>query len=87
MRVIVANPTCLTMSDRGPRNSSRQRARCMSVVIRSFEHHTSDRYDMAQFHSNFEGENPGSGQKPLKSFPLPPASREDLRLDDYPPDA
>ncbi|GFV54548.1 hypothetical protein TNCV_955311 [Trichonephila clavipes] len=28
------------MTDRGPRNSSQQRATCMPVVIRSFKHQT-----------------------------------------------
>ncbi|GFV48103.1 hypothetical protein TNCV_3027861 [Trichonephila clavipes] len=40
--VVVTNATCLTMSDRGPRNSSWQRATCTHVVIRSFEHHPGD---------------------------------------------
>ncbi|GFX91677.1 hypothetical protein TNCV_3682631 [Trichonephila clavipes] len=30
------------MSDRGSRNSSRQRVKYMSAVIRIFEHHTGD---------------------------------------------
>ncbi|GFW96606.1 hypothetical protein TNCV_2846631 [Trichonephila clavipes] len=30
------------MSDRGPRNSSRQRAGCTPVVSRRFQHHTGD---------------------------------------------
>ncbi|GFX44336.1 hypothetical protein TNCV_1097761 [Trichonephila clavipes] len=32
------------MSDQGPRNSSRLRARCTPVVNCSYEHHTDDRY-------------------------------------------
>ncbi|GFS73101.1 hypothetical protein TNCV_686791 [Trichonephila clavipes] len=32
----------LIVSDRGPRNSSRQWARCTPVVNRSIEHHTGD---------------------------------------------
>ncbi|GFW96905.1 hypothetical protein TNCV_2160401 [Trichonephila clavipes] len=36
----VVNVSCLTVSDRGPRNSSPQRARCTPVVGRNFEHHT-----------------------------------------------
>ncbi|GFW35388.1 hypothetical protein TNCV_2611871 [Trichonephila clavipes] len=37
-RVVVSNATCLTKSDRGPRNSSWQGARSMLVV--GLEHHT-----------------------------------------------
>ncbi|GFU47451.1 hypothetical protein TNCV_3937671 [Trichonephila clavipes] len=39
--------------------------------------------DLAQFHPNFEEENPGCGQGPLTSLPLPPTSREDLWFDGY----
>ncbi|GFU52965.1 hypothetical protein TNCV_1142571 [Trichonephila clavipes] len=42
------------------------------------------------FHPNLEGENPGGGQGPPTSLPLPPTTREDLRLDgylEYPPAA
>ncbi|GFV50026.1 hypothetical protein TNCV_2354111 [Trichonephila clavipes] len=38
--IVVANATCLTVSDRGPGNSSWQRSRCTPVVIRSFENHS-----------------------------------------------
>ncbi|GFT59637.1 histone-lysine N-methyltransferase SETMAR [Trichonephila clavipes] len=40
--VVVTNATCLTMTDRGQRNSSWQRARCPSVVRSSFEHHAGE---------------------------------------------
>ncbi|GFV88524.1 acetylcholine receptor subunit alpha-like 2 [Trichonephila clavipes] len=39
-RVVVSNATCLTKSDRGPRNSSWQGARSTPVV--GLEHHTGD---------------------------------------------
>ncbi|GFV16108.1 hypothetical protein TNCV_3378721 [Trichonephila clavipes] len=35
----------------------------------------------ARFHPNFEGEYPGDSQRPPRSLPVPPTSREDLRLD------
>ncbi|GFU95338.1 hypothetical protein TNCV_4309371 [Trichonephila clavipes] len=35
------------------------------------------------YHPNLEGENPGGGQGPPISLPLPPTTREDLRLDGY----
>ncbi|GFW01343.1 hypothetical protein TNCV_5029961 [Trichonephila clavipes] len=38
--VVVAHATCLTLSDRGPRNSSCQWARCTPVVGLTLEHHT-----------------------------------------------
>ncbi|GFX11377.1 hypothetical protein TNCV_2804381 [Trichonephila clavipes] len=38
--VVVAAATCLTMSNRGPRNHSRKRARSTPLVNRSFEPHT-----------------------------------------------
>ncbi|GFW60996.1 hypothetical protein TNCV_4872061 [Trichonephila clavipes] len=37
--VVAANATCLTVSDRDSRISSRQRARCTRVISRCFEHH------------------------------------------------
>ncbi|GFU93142.1 hypothetical protein TNCV_3956491 [Trichonephila clavipes] len=40
--VVVANVTCLTVSDRIPQNSSWQRISRTPVVSRSFEHHESD---------------------------------------------
>ncbi|GFW38136.1 hypothetical protein TNCV_602121 [Trichonephila clavipes] len=40
-------------------------------------------YDFARFHSNFEEEYPGTGQVPSTTLPLPPTSREDLRLDGF----
>ncbi|GFY02827.1 hypothetical protein TNCV_3507071 [Trichonephila clavipes] len=39
--------------------------------------------DFALFHPYLEGENPGGGQGPPTSLPLPPTTREDLRLDGY----
>ncbi|GFW41120.1 hypothetical protein TNCV_3398961 [Trichonephila clavipes] len=36
--VVVTNAACLMLSDEGPRNSSQQKARCIHVVSRSFEH-------------------------------------------------
>ncbi|GFV96949.1 uncharacterized protein TNCV_4351621 [Trichonephila clavipes] len=35
------------------------------------------------FYPNFEGEHPGGAQRPPTSLPLPPTSREDLRLEGY----
>ncbi|GFY29340.1 hypothetical protein TNCV_4724681 [Trichonephila clavipes] len=66
-----------------PRNSSWQGVSCTPVIIRSFEQHTSDITILARFHPNFEGERPGSGQRPANSLPLPPTSPEDLRFDGY----
>ncbi|GFT17508.1 hypothetical protein TNCV_4807501 [Trichonephila clavipes] len=40
--VVVTYATCLTMSDRGPRNSSLQRTRCTPDDSRNFEHHAGD---------------------------------------------
>ncbi|GFW67112.1 hypothetical protein TNCV_4031301 [Trichonephila clavipes] len=40
--VVVANATCLTKSDRGPRNSSWKGARRTPVVGLGLEHHTGD---------------------------------------------
>ncbi|GFU78485.1 uncharacterized protein TNCV_2300971 [Trichonephila clavipes] len=40
--IVVSNVTCLTASDRGSRNSSRQSAKCTPVIVRSLEHHTDD---------------------------------------------
>ncbi|GFS79102.1 uncharacterized protein TNCV_4408271 [Trichonephila clavipes] len=40
--LVVAKATCLTVSDRSPRNSSWQRAKCMPLLSPSFEHHTGD---------------------------------------------
>ncbi|GFX14431.1 uncharacterized protein TNCV_1616141 [Trichonephila clavipes] len=40
---VVADTTCLTVSDRGPRNSSWQWARGTPVVDLSLEHHTNDK--------------------------------------------
>ncbi|GFW72593.1 hypothetical protein TNCV_3798211 [Trichonephila clavipes] len=39
---VVDNTTCLTISDRGPRNSLRQIAGCTPVISRNFEHHAGD---------------------------------------------
>ncbi|GFV51784.1 uncharacterized protein TNCV_1321401 [Trichonephila clavipes] len=65
------------MPDRGPRNSSRLRARCTHVVNRSFEHPTGDRtiwLDSAPIlRENTQG-------PPIS---LLPTSLEDLRLDGY----
>ncbi|GFU95228.1 hypothetical protein TNCV_2125381 [Trichonephila clavipes] len=80
--VVVTNATCLTKSDRGPRNSSRLRAIIfIPVVSLSFEPHAGDSTIFARFHPNIEGENHGSGQGPPTSHPLPPTIIEDLRLD------
>ncbi|GFU49630.1 hypothetical protein TNCV_4143971 [Trichonephila clavipes] len=53
------------------------------VVSRSFEHLTCDRTILAQFHPNFEGEHSGGDQGTSTSPPIPPTSREHLRLDGY----
>ncbi|GFY17050.1 transposable element Tcb1 transposase [Trichonephila clavipes] len=53
-------------------------------LSRSFDDHTGDRTnDLARFHPSFEGELPGGCKRPFTSFPLPPTSREDSRLDGY----
>ncbi|GFX46704.1 uncharacterized protein TNCV_4038521 [Trichonephila clavipes] len=57
------------MSDGGPRNSSRQRAKCTPVVNRSFEHHT---YDSTFWLGS---------TLILRVKGLAPTSRKDLRLD------
>ncbi|GFX51803.1 hypothetical protein TNCV_5015051 [Trichonephila clavipes] len=77
--VAVTSATCLTMSDRSPRNSSRQRGRCMPVVSRSFD----SRYALAGFHPNFEGKHSRGGLRPPTSLSLLPTPREDLQLDGY----
>ncbi|GFV56045.1 uncharacterized protein TNCV_2266311 [Trichonephila clavipes] len=65
------------MSDRGPRNSSRQRARCTPVVSRNFEQHTNDSTSRL-------GSTPALRENTLGVVKgLPPTSREDLRLDGY----
>ncbi|GFU47445.1 uncharacterized protein TNCV_3338861, partial [Trichonephila clavipes] len=54
------------------------------VHLKISQHYTGDIViDLAQFHPNFEEENPGCGQGPLTSLPLPPTSREDLWFDGY----
>ncbi|GFX30614.1 trimethyllysine dioxygenase, mitochondrial [Trichonephila clavipes] len=63
--------------DRDPRNSLWQRARL--YVCRSLEHHAGDSAIWLVFHPN----TPGCGQRPPNSLPLPPTSREELRLDGY----
>ncbi|GFW35840.1 hypothetical protein TNCV_1926711 [Trichonephila clavipes] len=45
----------------------------MQVTVRFF----------ARFHPNLEGEKPGGGQGLPTSLPLPPTTREGLRLDGY----
>ncbi|GFU56085.1 putative transposable element [Trichonephila clavipes] len=40
-------------------------------------------YDFARIHPIFQGKHPGGGQRIPTSIPLPPTSREDLRLDGY----
>ncbi|GFX10360.1 hypothetical protein TNCV_1867551 [Trichonephila clavipes] len=80
--VVVTNTTCLRMSDRDPRNSSQQSARCtpvLSVALSTIQ-------VILRFRSvppNFEGEHPRGSQGPLTSLSHPPTSREDLQLDSY----
>ncbi|GFX36654.1 uncharacterized protein TNCV_580331 [Trichonephila clavipes] len=52
------------------------------VVSRSFEHHTGDRTIWLGF-TQILREHPGGGQGNPTYLPLPPTSREDLRLDGY----
>ncbi|GFW75747.1 uncharacterized protein TNCV_4429301 [Trichonephila clavipes] len=86
------NVTCLTVLDRGLRNSSRQRARWTIVVRRSFEHHTGDSTTglvvvpspvIRSPAPNLEGKYLRGCQGPPTSLPLPPTSKEYLRLDGY----
>ncbi|GFS89632.1 uncharacterized protein TNCV_3786971 [Trichonephila clavipes] len=59
--------------------------------LESWEHPTPPRWGLrgvrqnvlVRFHPNFEGEHGRGSQEPLTSLPLPPTSREDLRLDGY----
>ncbi|GFV69895.1 hypothetical protein TNCV_1982621 [Trichonephila clavipes] len=55
--IVVANATCLAVSGRGQRNSSRMRARCSPVVNRSFENRAGDSTIWLGSHS-------GGGQRP-----------------------
>ncbi|GFU91543.1 hypothetical protein TNCV_2543091 [Trichonephila clavipes] len=83
MNEVVANATCMTVSDRSLRNSSRQRARCTPVISRSFEHYTGDSAILTRYHPNFEGEHSGSVQGPSTSLFLPSTSRGNLLFDGY----
>ncbi|GFV12809.1 hypothetical protein TNCV_4476341 [Trichonephila clavipes] len=47
-------------------------------VGRSIEHHTGEKHDLDRFHPNFEG---GSGSP--TSHPLPPTTRDNLRINGY----
>ncbi|GFU13643.1 uncharacterized protein TNCV_938911 [Trichonephila clavipes] len=83
--VVVATYSTLSTvtADQGPRYSSWLRARFfMPVASLSFENHAGE-YDFSRFHSNFNGELPGSYQRPPTSPSLSPNSREDLWLDGY----
>ncbi|GFX19519.1 uncharacterized protein TNCV_2074281 [Trichonephila clavipes] len=66
--------------DRCPRNLSWQRAGL--YVTRSFKHHAVDRPIWLVYH-NLEGGHPDFGEGPTTFLPVPPTSREDLRLDGY----
>ncbi|GFX94232.1 hypothetical protein TNCV_4292771 [Trichonephila clavipes] len=80
--VVIANVTCLTVSDRGPRYSSWQRDRCTSVDSRSFEPHTGD--STIWFGStSILRENTLEMSGTSTSLPPPLTTRKDLRLDGY----
>ncbi|GFY10345.1 hypothetical protein TNCV_2630221 [Trichonephila clavipes] len=78
--VLLLIPPDRQRRNQGPQNSS---CKGLSDACRSFEHHTGDRTILTHSNPNFEGEHPGNGQGPPDSLPLPPTSREDLRLDGY----
>ncbi|GFX06173.1 hypothetical protein TNCV_642191 [Trichonephila clavipes] len=44
---------------------------------------TGDNMILARFQPNFKGEHPGGDQRSPTSFPVPPTSRSNLRLDGY----
>ncbi|GFU80393.1 hypothetical protein TNCV_3521651 [Trichonephila clavipes] len=78
----LTNATCVTISDRGQRNSLRRRATCPPVMSRRFEHQTSYRmFWLGSF--PVLRENTLEVVRGLPPLTLPPTSREDFRLDDY----
>ncbi|GFW55384.1 hypothetical protein TNCV_117681 [Trichonephila clavipes] len=68
--------------DQGPRNSSRESARCTSVVSRCLEHDTCESKILFGSTSILRENTLGEARPPI-SLPLPQASREDLQLDGY----
>ncbi|GFU13713.1 hypothetical protein TNCV_939391 [Trichonephila clavipes] len=77
--LVVYNATCLLVSDRGPQNSLRQEATYLRLPFSvSFEHHAGDSTIWLGFDPILK-ENISGGT----SLPLPPTSREDLRLKGY----
>ncbi|GFW67143.1 neuroligin-4, X-linked [Trichonephila clavipes] len=71
------------LSNRSPRNSSRQRTICMPVISSIFEHHADDstiwiRSTPILWEKALEG-----SEVPPTSLPLLPTSRDDFRLDGY----
>ncbi|GFX17811.1 uncharacterized protein TNCV_2292601 [Trichonephila clavipes] len=77
----MTNATSPTKSDRGPRNSSRLRARIFtSVVSLSFEHHAGDSTILLGSTPNLEGEIPGSGQGPSTNHTRGLAARRLFRV-------
>ncbi|GFX26956.1 hypothetical protein TNCV_1841281 [Trichonephila clavipes] len=90
--VIVTNVTCLTLSDHDKGLDVRLALTVVSAPYRSRRRRdgipgswgiTRLKYVLARFHSNFEGQPPGGGQRPPISLFLPPTSQEDLWLDGY----
>ncbi|GFT25950.1 hypothetical protein TNCV_2807891 [Trichonephila clavipes] len=81
--VVVTNVTCLTISDRGPRSSSWQRARCTPVVSRSFEYHAGDSTFWLGFTPILRENTLGVGRRLPPLFPFHQPKRGDLRLDRY----
>ncbi|GFV98620.1 uncharacterized protein TNCV_1453061 [Trichonephila clavipes] len=81
--VVVTDATCLMKSDRGPRNSSRLRARIVTPVVSlSFEHHAGDSTILLGSTPIYREQTRGWSGPPT-SLPLPPTTREDMRLDGY----
>ncbi|GFV29219.1 hypothetical protein TNCV_4602511 [Trichonephila clavipes] len=64
---VIANATCLTVSDRRPQYSPRKWA---TAFIRSFVHQTVDRTIWLNSSPNFKGEYPGGGQGIPPLFPF-----------------
>ncbi|GFW01034.1 uncharacterized protein LOC103524116 [Trichonephila clavipes] len=80
---VVTNDTCLTKSGRGPRNSLRLRARILRLLLALALSTMQVTRRFCLVPLQFRGRKPWGGQGPPTSLPLPPTTREDLRLDGY----